>query len=152
MALSDLRTAILTALNTVTDIGKVWDFEPHATMPEDQATYFFDETTPRRAWTITRESTAERNANTLQNAAGHLMVIRGYQVLSGHAASTEKDHQDTIELVCVPLRQAMRTQYGDVATLVWEPQVRIVEPRMFAGVLVHYCEITQRVELHVDIG
>src|SRR5574337_595473 len=70
-------------------------------------------------------------------------VVRGYAVLANSGA-TEKDFQDLIEIVRTRLRQEEVGHYGGVCLNVFPPQARLVEPRMFEGVLVHYCELTQR--------
>lgn len=154
MALADIRSAIKTAMQTVASIGVVNDYEPHATREETVRTFFKSAALAYlRGWSITREMTPELNANTHQNASAHLIVIRGYQALDT-AGATEKDFQDLVETVRVELRKAMRTTYGlgAAVVLVGEPSVRIFEPRSFAGVLVHYVEITQSVTEHLDIG
>lgn len=153
MALSDIRSAIKTVVAAVTSIGVVSDYEPHVTREEDFRTFFKHASLAYlRGWSITRESTLELNANTLENGSAHLIVIRGYQALDT-AGSTEKDFQDLVETVRVELRKAMRTCYSLASVvLVGEPSVRIFEPRMFAGVLVHYVEIVQVCTEHLAIG
>jgi hypothetical protein len=154
MALSNIRTEIKAKLETVTNVGVVNDFEPHAARQEDFETYFRKpELGYILGWSITRESTTERDFVTEQNMAAHLMVIRGYRALET-GGSTEKAFQDLIETVRVTLRKEQRDQLGLVnqgVVFVGPPQVRIVEPRMFGGFLVHYCEITLVVQEDISV-
>ncbi len=144
MPLADIRSAIQAAMQQVAAIGVVTDYEPLATRKEEFERYFKASTLAYvLGWTITRESTDERDATTEQNWSDHLIVIRGYRPI-GTAGATEKDFQDLIEAVRVRLRTEQRDQLGGAATFVGPPKVRIAEPRDFAGYLVHYCEITLR--------
>lgn len=143
MSLATIRTALKAAIESVTDVGVVTDFEPLATRQEHFETYF---KAPALAyvqgWTITREATLERGHVTQANQSAHLMVIRGYRALSIDG-STEKAFQDLVEAVRARLRLEQRDQLGGVA-MVDPPSVRIFQPLTFAGYLVHYVEITLR--------
>jgi hypothetical protein len=141
MTLADIRTAIVAAVSEVASIGKVNAYEPLATREEDFKTFFFDDELGYvLGWTVTREATTERDRDTEGNFATHLMVIRGYRPY-GADGSTELEFQDLVETVRTRLRREQFNQFGGVATFVGPPVVRICEPRMFAGYLVHYVEI-----------
>jgi hypothetical protein len=143
MALSDCRGALKALLVAITAIGPVVDYEPYSERVEDLLTLFKSPALGYlQGWTITREASAERDKDTESNWREHLFVIRGYKALSG---ASETDFQDLIETICASLRAAQDDALGGVATLVGPPSVRIVQPRVFAGVLVHYTEIAQRV-------
>jgi hypothetical protein len=142
MALENIRTAMKTALLEVPGIGVVTDHEPLATRKEDFEGFFKHADLPYvQGWTITRESTGERASSTAATRRDHLMVVRGYRAI-GATGATEKAFQDLVEAVCVRLRRELRDQYGGIAAAS-PPTVRVVEPRSFAGYLVHYVEIAQ---------
>jgi len=141
MALSDIRTAIATALGQVSAIGKVNAYDVLATREEDFKTFFFDESLGYvQGWAITREITSEIDKDTEMNWSTHLMVIRGYRPI-GAGGTTELAFQDKVEDVRTRLRREQRDQLGGNATFVGPPAVRILEPRMFGSYLVHYVEI-----------
>jgi hypothetical protein len=144
MALSHLRTALATRIKTVANVGVVNDWEPYTTRDEDFAA-FFKSGALLRGWTITRESTREDHLTMKDDWSAHLMVIRGYQGVDNDAAS-EKTFQDLVELVRAALRLEQTARLSGYANRVQHPQVRILEPRLFAGVFVHYVEISLIVE------
>ncbi len=151
MALADIRSAIQVAMQSVTGIGVVTDYEPHVTREEDLKTFFqVADSTQLLGWTITRESTEERDDTTGSNRARHLMVIRGYAAAANHAA-TEKTFQDLIEAVRTRLRQEQSAGLGGLVTFAGPPSMRLCEPRMFASFLVHYCELTFPCEEFVTV-
>ncbi len=142
MSLAALRTAIKAALESVSGIGVVTDYEPLTARQEDFERFFRPNGAAyAQGWTITREATGERGSVTEGNRRDHTFVIRGYRTI-GSDAATEKAFQDLIESVCERLRKEMRDRYGETA-MVSPPSVRLVEPRNFAGYLVHYAEIVQ---------
>jgi hypothetical protein len=141
LTLADIRTVIKAAMEEVPGVGLVNDFEPYI-QTETELKQFFQPQVDAGllGWTITREKTEELDATTEANFRDHLMVIRGYAVVSLQAAS-EKAFQDLIEAVCDRFRQAQVDDFNaQVAT--GRPNVRIVEARQFTNTLVHYCEIT----------
>jgi hypothetical protein len=144
MSLATIRAQIKTAMESVAGIGIVNDYEPLALRQEDFERFFRPPgESVVRGWSITREASSERDAVTELNLREHAMVLRGYQGL-GADGLTEKAFQDLVELLCVRLRTEQRDQLSGEATLVAPPQVRIFEPRIFAGFLVHYVEVTLR--------
>jgi hypothetical protein len=117
------------------------DFEPHAVRDEDFRTYFLHpDLLYVLGWTITRESTAERDFDFEENLSAHTMVIRGYRAIDDHGIS-EKAFQDLVETVRTKLRREQSLQLGGEATFVGPPQCRIFEPRKFGELLVHYAEV-----------
>jgi hypothetical protein len=148
MPLAEIRAGVKARILTVPDVGKVWTFEPHFTRDEDRALYA-EYGGEIRAWTITRESTEETEEppNTCVNFANHLLIVRHYRSMNGHAA-TEETFQNAVETVRDALRLEQREWFG--LTEVFKcgpPSVRLVEMRMLGqagagGPLVHYAEIT----------
>lgn len=144
MSVQTIRTALAAAVASVASVGVVTAFEPLATRREDFETYFKHASLAYiQGWTLTRESTDEREKDTEENWATHLFVIRGYRAL-GTDGSTETAFQDLVEAVRARLRREQRDQLGGEATFVGPPSVRIIEPRTFGGYLVHYAEIAVR--------
>jgi len=146
MALADIRTGIQLAMQEVTRVGIVNDFEPWARREEHFRDYFFDQGLGYiLGWTITRQATQETdNSHEPTNFSEHMMVIRGYRALAD-GASTEKDFQDLVEVVRTRLRreQLAGYHYNGTCVLVGPPQVRTIEVRTFSDYLVHYGEIVQ---------
>lgn len=150
MALGPIRAAIKAAMESVPDVGTVTDYEPWATREEDLRRFFKPHAAaPFRGWTITRESTGERAVTHDSNFETHLMVIRGYQALTGEGAS-EREFQDLVETVRDRLRQEEVGLFGQLCQFAGPATVRIVEARLYAGVLVHYCEIVLPCTEHVS--
>jgi hypothetical protein len=144
MSLATIRAQIKTAMESVAGIGIVTDFEPALFRQEDFERYYKPVgESALRGWSITREASSERDAITEQNWREHAMVLRGYGAIGADGAS-ETAFQDLVETLCVRLRSEQRDQLGQQATFVGPPQVRICEPRVFAGFLVHYVEVTLR--------
>jgi hypothetical protein len=146
MALADIRTAIKARVETIPDVGIVSDWEPYILRDEDIRTYFKATTLDYfQGWTITREHTEEEPKTMKWNYAKHTIVIRGYSAVNA-AAFTEKRFQDLIELIRGQLRLEQRNKFGVPNVVAVEsPQVRVVDPRLFVGILCHYCEIVVRV-------
>lgn len=146
MSLATLRTGLQSLLAGITDIGVVTDYEPFVQREEDFRTYFYDAPADRiLGWTITRESTSERDKDNATTWRNHAMVIRGYAPV-GQKGFTEKAFQDLIEDICDAVRAQQLPQlvgFGVTSvTFVGPPQVRLVEARQFFDKLVHYVEIT----------
>lgn len=150
MSLATQRSAILSILQGVTDIGVVHDYERWL---NDWNRYLETFSTTIggikriQGWTITRESTGETPFVQSQNQRGHIWVIRGYRGLDDTAGS-ETSFQDLCESVCSELRRRP-TLNGTAERDSGPPQVRVVEHRLFGGVTCHHVEITFRAyELH----
>lgn len=145
MSLATQRSAMLSILQGVTDIGVVHDYERWS---NDWNRYLETFSTTIggikriQGWTITRESTGETPFVQSQNQRGHIWVIRGYRGLDDTAGS-EKSFQDLSESVCSELRRRP-TLNGTAERDSGPPQVRVVEHRLFGGVACHYAEITFR--------
>ncbi|HJR01840.1 MAG TPA: hypothetical protein VKA83_09425 [Methylomirabilota bacterium] len=140
--LADVRGSIKSAMEEITGIGVVTDFEPYF-RTEAEIKQFFQATedTALLGWTITRERSEETDVTIGEiNEREHLMVIRGYAALNLKAAS-EKAFQDLVETVCDRLRQEQIGDFdNEIAT--GKPNVRTVEARFLGNDLCHYAEIT----------
>ncbi len=146
MPLAAIRAAVKTKIETVANVGRVWPYEPHVAQDADIPAYFVPVGLAEiRAWTITRESTAETDTapgNTCVNFATHLVVIRHWQALGAHAA-TEEAFQDRLEAVRDVFRAEQTTLFGLASVFrVGPPSVRVVEARTLLGILCHYAELT----------
>lgn len=150
MSLADIRSALKTTIEAVTDVGIVSDFDPLVTTEDQFRTFFFnDDLGYVLGWTITRERTEEVDAVTSLNWRSHDIVIKGYRgalEADGSATPTaEKDFQDMVEAVCVVLRNRQDDGLGGNVSIVEPPQVRVVDVRKYGDAyVVHYAEILVR--------
>jgi hypothetical protein len=149
--LADVRAAIKARLSAITNIGVVNDFEPAVRREEDLRTHFkHTDLDYLLGWSISRESATERHENECQNLSEHIFVLRGYRALDGTDGDTEKSFETLVETVRTTFRPEVRDVLQAaaptaIAQFVGPPEVRIIEPREFGGVLVHYAEITLRI-------
>ena|SRR5690348_3813393 len=96
-------------------------------------------------WTITREKSKSVDYINTTSLDAHEIVIRGWMSLSD-AEGTERTFQQLIEAIRDAFQNNRRLVVAGVskATDSDRIEVRIVEPRMFAGILCHYCELVLR--------
>jgi hypothetical protein len=96
-----------------------------------------------RGWEITRRSVPEHKRGAYYRH--HVFIVRGYLSLKDSDA-TDKTFQILVDTICETFRAV-----GEVSTWYYRDgenpenspcQVDLIEPRMFGGVLCHYCEIT----------
>jgi hypothetical protein len=148
MGLAAIRTQLKTVLEGVANIGIIHDYERWAaewsTVLETFKVTIQGEDRIQ-AWTITRETTPAVDLDTERELRRHLMVMRGYRALDDSVGS-EKEFQDLIETVCTALRGQRAGGLGGLVTELGPAQVRVVEHRLLASVLVHYAEITMQAE------
>ena len=157
MSMPAIRTQIKTILEGVTGIGVVHDYERWA-KDWSQFLTFFKSGSVINGWTVTRTRTEERALCGNQNEQVHVFVIRGYYAVDDSAA-TEKTFQDLIETI----RTTFRTNYTlngacETTNPEWGSmagksgiQADVIEPRMFFGVLCHYCELSLGAQELVDL-
>jgi hypothetical protein len=143
MSLADMIDAVGTILGGITGIGNVHKYERWAA---DDAGFkaLFKSDNRILAWTITREATdcVDWPGSTEDR---HSLVIHGYMSLDD-SANTEKTFQDLIEVI----RNTF--QPNRFLTVTGVPhahdsdriRVRLVDHRMFGGLLVHYAELVLR--------
>ena len=148
MNLPAIREQIKVILAGVAGIGVIHDYERWATDWNKFLDHYKDAGGRINGWTITRDATPERWLTNIDYERVFEMVIRGYYGLQDAAAS-EILFQDLIESICDEFR-GNDTLNGTCETTCPEfggmtgksgIQVIIVEPRMFGGVLCHYCEL-----------
>lgn len=151
MSLAQIRAALKATILTVPNRGVVSDFEPAVTREEDLKTYFLDPALGYiLGWSMTRETTAVRDATNMSDFEDHLLVLRAYRAVDAAGAS-EKQLQDLVELVRTAIRAEEAPCWSGLVQFVGHPQVRIFEARLFGAVLVHYCEVTVLVTEHVTV-
>ena len=146
MSESTIRAAIKDVLTGVENIGVVHDYERHAATWEKFLELFRVTIAGQaqiRGWEITR-----RQRTAVQQTLGigfaesdrrHGYKIHGYMGLQD-AQATEKTFQALIEAVCAAFAASGRL--GGTHNQHDFVQVNIIEPRMFGGVLCHFCEMT----------
>lgn len=151
MSLAQIRAALKATVLTVPQVGIVSDFEPAVTREEDLKTYFLNPALGYvLGWSMTRETTAARDATNESDFDEHLLVLRAYRAVD-NAGASEKQLQDLVELVRTAIRAEESGRWNDLVQFVRPPQVRIFEARLFGAVLVHYCEVTVLVTEHVTV-
>lgn len=146
MSESTIRAAIKDVLNTVENIGVVHDYERHAADWGKFLELFrvvMSGQPQIRGWEITRRQRTGRQgtlgAGFRETERRHVYRIHGYMGLQDHAAS-EKIFQVLIDAVCAAFSSTQRL--GGASNSHEFIQVGVIEPRMFGGVLCHFCELT----------
>ncbi len=153
MSLTTIRANIITQLEAVTpSIGNIYDFKRHVTTWEK---YFseFSKSGKIQAWEVTRTA-LDHGVEAVQDLAGtealffdrHFFTIFGY-VSVDDVAESEKDFQDTIELIRIRFRQ--NNLLGGTVVRHSDLQVATIDHLSFGGVLVHYTEMTLETEERV---
>ena len=153
MSFTTIRANIITQLEAVTpSIGNIYDFKRHITTWEK---YFseFAKSGKIQAWEVTRVG-VEHGVEDVQGQSGtealffdrHLFLITGYVSLDD-AAESEKDFQDTIELIRIRFRQ--NNLLGGTIVRHSDLQVPTIDYLTFGGVLVHFTEMTLETEERV---
>ncbi len=143
---SAIRTQIYSILNSVADIGKVYDYERWAA---DWTTFInlFKATIGGedqiRGWEIGRRSAKETKViigvTTGGNERAHVFLLRGYLRVKDADAS-EKTFNALIETISTAFRSNLKlnntVERHDFI------QAEIIDFRVFGGVLCHYAELT----------
>ena len=142
MSLANMISAVGVILAAIPGVGsKVHGYERWAS---DEAKFkeLFVADGKVLGWTITREATSSVDHVGGASMDTHALVIRGYYSLDD-SANTEKTFQDLVEAIRSGFNPNRRLNPGTGSTAHTSDriQVRRVEHRMFAGVLVHYCEL-----------
>ncbi len=137
---TNILAAIKTELESVSNIGKVYDYERWAVNVEDIRTMFKDSTSGAlKAWTITRTATPENEVSSGGHERIYTFTIRGYMALDDSAA-TEKTFQGLVESICNSFR--LERTLGNVCLFNKPVQVQRVEGVIFCGALCHHAELT----------
>jgi hypothetical protein len=143
MSLETIITNVAALLATVTGIGKVHGYERWAADEAAFKTLFVD-SGKVCGWTITRESGSSVDYVGRSSLDAHTLVMRGYYSLND-SANTEKTFQDLIEAIRAKFQNNRRLSSGTPAVIAAHDSdriaVRIVDHRMFAGILCHYAEL-----------
>lgn len=147
MSVPAIRAAIVARMNTVADVGSVFDYQRYEPRVDALASMYrvtIGGQPQIRGWFVTRVSTEERSPAIGRWQTLHTWRIRGYMSLDDASAS-EKTFDGLIEA----LRDAFRaddTLGGAVASTVIEGgdaglQLTEHAPVIFAGVLCHSAEL-----------
>jgi hypothetical protein len=141
-----IRTAIKEVLNTVENIGVVHDYERHAATWEKFIELFRTVIAGQgqiRGWEITRRQRTGRQgtmgAGFRETERRHVYKLHGYLGLQDLMAS-EKTFQSLIDAICAAFADTPRL--GGATNSHEFIQVNVIEPRMFGGVLCHFCEMS----------
>lgn len=148
MNLPTIREQTKTILSGVPGIGIIHDYERLAVDWNKFLDFYKAADGKINGWTITRDATPERWLTNIDYERVFEMAIRGYYGLQDAAAS-EIAFQALIEGICDEFRgndtlngtcETTCPEFGGMAGKSGI-QVVAVEPRMFGGVLCHYCEL-----------
>lgn len=147
MSESAQRTEIKNIMDTVTDIGKVYDYERWAANWNDFINLFKSVAHSQiRGWEISRKAAGIKKAAIGTSIGSYLkdndFVIKGYMAIDDSAA-TEKTFNTLIEAVEAKFRSNM-TLNGAAKDHDYI-QVRVIDSRMFGSVLCHYAELYLKV-------
>ena len=120
-------------------VGRVHPYSRYTAETQQLKSLFQDADGAFRGWTITCEASPESAETNSQTERGYRWVIRGYLGWQDSLES-EVTFQQLAESVCDALRADI--DLGGLSARDCDPPaVRLFDPRMFAGVLCHYCEI-----------
>lgn len=138
-----IRTAIKDVLTAVENIGVVHDYERHAATWEKFIELFRASDGKIRGWEFTRRQRTGRQgtlgAGFRETERRHVYKIHGYLGLQDLLAS-EKTFQALIDAICAAFADTPRL--GGAHNSHEFIQVNVIEPRMFGGVLCHFCEMS----------
>ena len=139
MALQEIRNEIKTLLESVDGIGKVHDFERWTVDWKKFLEFFKTADNKINGWVITRsESRESEHAAGAVNIRSHTFLIKGYYGLKDSLES-EKIFQDLIENICSALRR--NNDLNGSCLNSDPPQVSLLKPGTFGGILTHQCQI-----------
>ena len=140
---SDMLAQIKTILESVTNIGKVYDYERFSNNWSDYRVLFkttIGTTDQIRAWTITRVSTDQkRHLSDGVHRQTLTFTIHGYMGLDD-ANSSEKTFQELVESVMDAIDA--KPHLGGMAAGSDPSQLKFFDHRLFGDLLCHHAEIT----------
>lgn len=156
--LAERRLQIKTILSTVAGIGRVHEYERWAKDITKFKALYQDSDNRINGWTITRQASGQREGASMTVETSDLFVIRGYYGVEDDAAS-ELVFQELVENISIAFRSAWNLNgYAESLSPDFGPgavgsgvQVRVVDYRLFFGILVHYCELVLGVQDQTDI-
>lgn len=142
----DIRNRIRNTIETIDpSVGNVHHFQRWTPDQTELQKIAVDSTTGGiRVWFVTREGSPGQREAPEQADRFPVYVVRGFRAWND-AAESEAEFDGEVEAV----QDALGADYqlGGLADFVEEPQVRTIEPRMWAGILCHYAEISLRVHV-----
>ena len=149
MSVSAIRATLYSAVNGVTNVGKVYDYERWANEWDDFLTLFkttISTVVQVRGWEITYRGFANQPPMDFsgKHIRAHRFHVVGYMGLDD-SLSTEKTFANLAEDVADAI-DANATLQGSTYYYVADVGIDEHEPRMFGGVLCHYALINVIVE------
>lgn len=145
-----ITTYVKTQLETVADIGAVHAYERLAANWDEFLSRYrttVGGTAQVRGWFITREAVRPLGTAPFGSVhRQHVIVVRGVLGVDD-SANTETIFQELIDLVLDKLDAIKDAGAASVIDYSFgDSEARIIEPRVYGGVLCHYCEISLPVE------
>jgi len=143
MSLTDIREQIKSILAGIDGIGAVHDYERWSKDWNKFLDHYKSPDGRINGWSITRDRTSEECDTSSHHTRIHHFTIRGFYGLKDSEAS-ELTFQGLIEDICEAFRS--KYQLNETVNDNSPIQVEAVEPRMFGGVLCHFCELSLTAE------
>lgn len=146
MSETAIRTEISGLLGSVTNIGKVYDYERWAA---DWATFInlfkanIGGVDQIRGWEIGRKAAQAQYDSNAEELTTHQFVIRGYMGVKDSDA-TEKTFNTLIEAIRTKFR--FNFKLNGTCELAGPVNVDLIDTRTFGSVLCHYCELSLPVQ------
>lgn len=140
------RQQIFTELSSVTNIGKVYDYERWAA---DWATFInlfktnIGGVDQIRGWEIGRKAAQAQYDSNAEELTTHQFVIRGYMGIKDSDA-TEKTFNALIEAIRTKFRFSFRL--NGACEHAGPVSAELIDTRTFGSVLCHYCELSLPVQ------
>lgn len=134
-----VRQKIYSEILEIGDIGRVYDYDRWSNDWGKFIELFKDPVSGRiLGWEIFRKAAPAEYDSNAEESTTHQYVIRGYMGLKD-ADATEKIFNEKIELI----REKFRFNFdlGGCCEMAGPVSVDLIEPRMFGGILSHYCEL-----------
>lgn len=141
-----IRTEIAGLLGSVTNIGKVYDYERWAA---DWAVFInlfktrINNVDQIRGWEIGRKAAPAEYDSNNEETTRHQFFIKGYLGVKDSDA-TEKTFNTLIEAIRTKFR--FNFKMNGTCELVGPVSVDLIDTRTFGSVLCHYCELSLPVQ------
>ena len=144
MSEATIRAAIYAAVNGVTDVGKVYDYERHATEWSDFLNLFktnISSTDQVRGWMIGYRGIPESDGGRF-SGRGRTSRTHRFQILGIMGLDDSAESEKTFAAIAEDVCDALDSDATLGAFLGLAPATLGFDPSPFAGVLVHAAAIT----------
>jgi hypothetical protein len=154
MSDTTIRTAVYNAVNGVTDVGQVYDYQRWASDYSKLLNLFkttISNNRVIRGWTVTSEGFTSEAVTLKLNQRVYRVKVRGFFGLDDGNAS-EKTAANMTETVISAIDAALNSSSADPRIADAGTEWTTFEPRLFGDVLCHYIELTVNVATFKERG